>query len=237
MKDDGEERTPLQLTMGWGTLEMVKCLVDAGALVNDPARETSHTALGEAVRLQNLEMIEFLLERGADIEAFANEDMTLLELSVNSKYTEYGFSDDLAKIFKALLEAGADINGPTPRVQSANWNTALTTAIMNPDADKHIRDALDAGANIHQIGGGEMARTPLQAAAESGRIDITKELLKRGACVNALAAPDNGRTALQAACGGGKKSSKMISLLLKDGADVSAPAAPRYGRTAKVVNK
>lgn len=226
------EGTPLQLTLKWGTLNMVEYLVDAGALVNDPVRKSSRTALGEAIRQENPEMVEFLLKRGANTEEFAKEHMTVLELLVNRSETRFGDSDKLKKIFKALLEAGADINGPILREPSANWNTALATAIMNSYGSEQMYLVLDAGADIHQIGGGEMARTPLQAAAERGRSDIAEELLKRGACVNALAAPKNGRTALQAACGGGKRSSEMISLLLRAGADVSASAAPRYGRTA-----
>jgi ankyrin repeat protein len=233
MKGDHEMRTPLQWTMGLGTLEMVECLVDAGALVNDTASEASHTALGEAVRLMKPEMVNFLLQRGADVGVFANdEEMTLLELLVSRDRPLYQEPDVMGEVFQALRKAGADLNGPSHRKLTANWNTALTKAIMNPDFDEAIYLALDAEADIHQIGGGEMARTPLQAAAERGRIDITKELLERGACPNAPAGPDHGRTALQAACGGGKQSTEIISLLLEAGADVSAPAAPRYGRIA-----
>ncbi|KAH8592586.1 ankyrin repeat-containing domain protein [Bisporella sp. PMI_857] len=82
------------------------------------------------------------------------------------------------------------------------------------------------------MGGGTGALTPLQAAAQKSEINIARELLRRGACINAPAAPDHGRTALQAACEGGRRSEEMISLLLEEGADFLAPPAPRYGRTA-----
>lgn len=233
VKDDIDMRTPLQLAMELGTMEMVEYLVDAKGLVSNKTRGASHTDLGEAVSLMYPEIVRLLLQRNAEVGGFANDrEMTVLEISVTRDDARGSSSDEDMEVFHALLEAGADLNGPSCRKRTSNWNTTLTTAIMNPHADKQIRIALDRGAGIHQMGGGKNARTPLQAAAESGRIDITKELLRRGACVNAPAAPDHGRTALQAACGGGKQSTELISLLLAEGADVSAPAARIYGRTA-----
>jgi ankyrin repeat protein len=147
-------------------------------------------ALGEAVKIREYEVVKFLLKKGANVMMFANDqDMILLELSVSRDNAWRTSSKESVELFQVLLEAGADINGPTPRNPTAHWNTALTTAVMDPNVDKQIHLALGAGADIHKVGGSKIARTPLQAAAESGRADIAKELLERAAYVNAPATP------------------------------------------------
>jgi ankyrin repeat protein len=221
--------TPLQLAVRCASLKVVRYLVDVGADINYNHEYCSHTTLGVAVRAVVPETVRFLVQSGANLNDFGDDqETTLVELAVG--YEKY--YKDGPEVFKILLEMGADINGPTHRKPGASWNTTLTKAILNSKEHEIIYLALDYRADIHQMGGGNGARTPLQAAAEKGEIKIVKELLKRGAYVNAPAAPDHGRTALQAACEGGKVSEDVISLLLAEGADVSAPSAPGYGRTA-----
>jgi ankyrin repeat protein len=227
-----------QLAACWDSLDMVRCLVDAGADINNTPEECSYTTLGEAVRAMAPEVVRFLMQNGADLEEFANDqEMTLLELAVVSgeyrgRLLEF-FNGHGLEIFNILLESGADINGPTHRKPTSNWNTALTRAILHSGGHEMIYLVLDAGAEIHQIGGGILARTPLQAAAQKGEVGMAKELLQRGACVNVPAAPVCGETALQAACKGGRRSEEMISLLLEWGADGSAPPAePHFKHSA-----
>jgi ankyrin repeat protein len=219
--------TPLLLAVRLAPLDVVEYLVDEGALINSAISDPPYTALGEAVAQGSIDKVNFLLRKGADV-AIYDGSMILLESWAGSAK-----DDTQMEIFHRLLRAGADLNGPTCRSPSWDWNTTLTTAIMNPGFDcEQIRLVLAAGADIHQSGGGSEARTPLQAAAQRGRTDIAKELLKRGACVNAPAAPDSGLTALQAACIGYEPLAELVQLLLEAGADVSAPPAPRHGRTA-----
>lgn len=238
LENDDQQRvycTPLQQAIKKRSPAIITCLINAGALINETISRTSHTAFAEAVRGSNYEIVDLLLEKGADVNAFANDQrMTLLELSANIGH--YLF---LQKVIRALLKAGAYVNGPTLPVRDLRWNTALTAAITNKllQGTDEIHLIIEAGANVNEMGGGQMARTPLQAAATvTGHchwsVDLARELLNRGACVNAPAAPDNGLTALQAACENGKESARMIPLLLDAGADVNATPSPRYGRTA-----
>jgi ankyrin repeat protein len=221
--------TPLQWAARWHSVEIARCLADAGADINGSSEYSPYTALEEAAQRGNLEMIRFLIERGADPKKFAdNQESTLVELAVC--YNDG--CESIPEILKFLLESGADINGPNHRSPGTSWNTALTHAILKSQEHEVIYIAMEYGADINQIGGGKGARTPLQAAAEKGDVKIVKELLERGACVNAPAAPDHGRTALQAACESAKRSEEIILLLIDNGADVSALPAPRYGRTA-----
>ena len=80
-------------------------------------------------------------------------------------------------------------------------------------------------------GNGDNGRTPLQAAAESGHLDIVESLLTANANVNAAAGSSYGQTALQAAAAGGHL--KVVQRLLVAKADVNAAAGNGgNGRTA-----
>ena len=71
---------------------------------------------------------------------------------------------------------------------------------------------------------------PLHYAAKYGHLDVVRLLLEAGRDVNAPAAKQLGRTALQAASQDGRED--VVKLLISHGADVNAPAAEDGGRTA-----
>jgi hypothetical protein len=59
-----------------------------------------------------------------------------------------------------------------------------------------VQLALNAGADVHQRGKGQVARKSLQAAAEVENIEPVKQLLKKGAKINAGPSMNYGRTVL-----------------------------------------
>jgi len=63
-------------------------------------------------------------------------------------------------------------------------------------------------------------------------LNLIKDLLERGANVNAPAAAEWGRTALQAACNRAQPSLELIQFLLDNGAEVNADAGINGGLTA-----
>lgn len=74
-------------------------------------------------------------------------------------------------------------------------------------------------------------RTPLQSAAEAGRLDIVRLLLSSDPeAINAAPISSHGRTALQATAGQGHYA--VAEHLLSSSADIHYPAAPHFGRTA-----
>lgn len=59
--------TPLHFAVRHGHFAIAQLLIDAGADVNARQEETnSNTAIAEAARSSSAEMVQFLLERGAD---------------------------------------------------------------------------------------------------------------------------------------------------------------------------
>jgi ankyrin repeat protein len=227
----GKILTPFQATIEFGTLDMVKYLIQAGASVNGTSKTTCYTPLGQAVHRVWLEVVCLFLSMGADVKEFADhKGTTLLELLMSLSNSWARTERSIKPVFNVLRRAGAELNHVGSRNPSTNWNTALTTALLSLNTSNMIWTCLEHGADVNQIGGGRSARTPLQAAAECGCISVIHELLKRGAYINAPAAPVCGRTALQAAVE--KRREYIVRGLLRRGASVNAPAAPDHGRTA-----
>lgn len=198
------------------------------------------TPLYCAIECGQPELLEYMIDAGADVNYMGRKcgdpwggdsEITLLELSLHKTDFSRRKKEDL-KIFQLLLKHGANINQPHTRDEGISWNTALTTAILNPYANEQIFLALEAGADINQQGCGIKARTPLRAAVEGGRVDIVVELLRRGANINAPPAETYGRTALQAICSSESTSTELALLLIERGADINAPAGKYGGITA-----
>uniref|UniRef100_A0A1I7U3D9 BRCT domain-containing protein n=1 Tax=Caenorhabditis tropicalis TaxID=1561998 RepID=A0A1I7U3D9_9PELO len=65
---DNEGKTPLYIAVEQNSLEAVKILVEAGAIINASCGSTFETTLHEAVRKKNLQMVDYLLSKGASMK-------------------------------------------------------------------------------------------------------------------------------------------------------------------------
>ncbi|KAF7549364.1 hypothetical protein G7Z17_g6446 [Cylindrodendrum hubeiense] len=225
-------RTALQAAARGGNLTLVQYLLDRGADVNLPAhKKRGRTALQAAAESGHLGTVDCLLDAGADITAppAKKGGRTLLEAAAKG---------DPTIIFKKLLTLGAPVN----RLNDAD-GCVLHNLIRGRDMDS-LKLALRAGARIEDrfvedIGGYVMeAMTPLQVAARRLNEEAIHLLLHYRADVNAPAAADGGRTALQHALSPTssnfefKTQLNIVKLLLDNQAEINAPASPSFGRTA-----
>lgn len=181
------------------------------------------TPLYYAVRNNNEEMVKFLLDKGAIIDALDNDSIT----SLASTYS--------LKMIKLLVERGADIN-----VKSDNGDTALFKAIQNCDSNYQksffsslkdmllsnkegkenlelIRILLSKGADVNERCTNGMTSVFIVQSPE-----ILRCLLKHGADLNVR--DNNGRTPLH-----NVTSAVIAKLLIERGVDVNA--RDRAGRT------
>lgn len=151
-----------------GDADAVRALLDAGADVN--ASDGLHSVLAEAGRshLSNAATVALLLERGASVHAVPKKR------GVPPLLRAFHQSDD-ARI-QLLIKAGCDVNalhphspGFTPLAELASWASLETLDLM-----------LKRGAAVNKKGLGKRA-APLHVAAASGRLDVVKMFLKRGA--------------------------------------------------------
>ncbi|XP_042652536.1 ankyrin repeat domain-containing protein 17 isoform X5 [Tyto alba] len=191
-----EGYTPLMEASREGHEEMVALLLGQGANINAQTEETQETALTLACCGGFLEVADFLIKAGADIE-----------LGCSTPLMEAAQEGHL-ELVKYLLAAGANVHATT-----ATGDTALTYACENGHTD--VADVLlQAGADLeHESEGG---RTPLMKAARAGHVCTVQFLISKGANVNRTTA-NNDHTVLSLACAGGHLA--VVELLLAHGAD------------------
>lgn len=162
-------RTPLQIAAGSGDIDVLRVLLEnrknIAAIVNaGPATKFGRTALQAAAEGGHIGVMEFLISNGADINArpISESGRTALQAAVERGHIH-------ATIL--LLRNNADVQGDGDTV---NATTALWRATCNGDI-KMVRLLLEHDANTsdHRAG-----RRALQAAVESGRLDIVNLLLE-----------------------------------------------------------
>jgi ankyrin repeat protein len=167
-------RTPAEITE----------LIAHGAEVNTPARHDLDTPLQLAVRFKRVDLVQTLLNHGADVNAppavlvpthdrWGYEPNELAPRSALQAAVEHSH----LQLIDLLLAAGANINGP--------WSQdAGATAVQLAAAKGHLgiaRRLLELGAEIDARRAELRGRTALEGAAEQGRLDMVQFLLENGA--------------------------------------------------------
>lgn len=159
---------------------------------------SGNTALHYAADWKLLDAVEFLIQKGAKVDARNANGQTPLFNAARS--------DDI-QIIKALLKSGADINardqsGSTPLHTAVRWN-ALQSA----------RNLIELGLDPDKQN--VAGKTPLAEAAVEGNIEMATLLLANGANPNVY--DITGRTTIVDAIKGNQ--TQMVVLLLKNGAN------------------
>ena len=156
--------SPLIAAASRGDLEMVRALVQGGALVNQKD-EKGFTALLRALQRNNDEVADFLVAQpGVDLNAQGSTGVTAL-MSYIAKRRE--------DVVTTLLSRGADAN-----LQDADGDTALHLASRAGSVNV-IRMLLDKGADLNARN--KMGGTPLMWAGVFGHKAAAQLLLERGA--------------------------------------------------------
>ncbi|KAM6537139.1 hypothetical protein FALCPG4_003085 [Fusarium falciforme] len=182
----------------------------------------------------HLEVVQLLLDKGADVNAqgghFSNalqaassgSHLEVVQLlldkgaDVNAQGGQFGnalqasSSGSRLEVVQLLLDKGADVNA-----QGGPLGNALQAALFGGHLEV-VQLLLDKGADVNAQGG--QFGNALQAASERGHLEVVQLLLDKGADVNTQGGLYG--NALQAASDGGHL--EIVQLLLDEGADINA---------------
>ncbi|CAH1396892.1 unnamed protein product [Nezara viridula] len=213
--------------------ETVRIILEAGTVGVDFQGENNITALMIASTRGNLDVVKFLVERGANInntaylafesvgklgerfrflKLFTLKNVTVPPTVIHTSALSVAVYEDHQDMLEYLIKCGADVN-----VMGQGW-AALNNAASIGKIEL-LKILLQNGIDVNSKD--LMGATALHAAAKNNDTESAKLLLQFGANVNAT--DEFGWTPLHVAAFFSRNASKaMLELLLASGADINA---------------
>ncbi len=229
----------------------IQKILDRGASVNPQGSPHGFTPLMELAQNGNAEIVEFLIQKGANVNTASRYGDTALMVAAKNGRVE---------VVKILVKHGADINA-----QDKYGHTALSLAkskfhdavisvlikagakqtaaseeeVPNPlfepgISSEQVKELLKKGANINGVDG--YGRTPLENALNYGNLELAISLIENGANIKNkpyLIFPINNE----------RKAIEIMSMILDRGGDINGRgydgrtplmAAAEWGRLSVV---
>jgi len=224
--------SPLMFASQQNDTESGRLLVKAGAQSNHAQPGSGMTALLVASSMANVQMVDLLLDSGANPNAADANGYAALHKVVRD--SDYGIATEqkgqILAIVKSLLKHGAN---PNQRVEQ-DKDKAADEIKRGANAFEGRRTALTVTEVLLQ------GSTPLLLAAEVNNLDVIKTLVEAGADPNIPT--ESGSTPLIMASGAGTDVQRMredderatsvetAKFLLDHGADINKPG--QFGWTA-----
>lgn len=218
---------PLLAAIREGHSGIARTLIENGAEVQ-PAVDVFgsgfrlFTPLQAACYYGDSELVSVLLDRGANVNAPASND--LKDADLDQTALSAAITSRQYNIVCMLLDAGADVNAPP----AGHGSSVLTSAIEN-GLKGIVERLLACGANLEA--GGRGASTALQAAILLNDTETVNKLLLAGANIDVVLDQwHKCETPLTQAIEA--KNYELMHRLIDGGANINNPSARLYGRTA-----
>lgn len=195
--------TPFSVACYHGRFDMARKLADRGVDISAPCQSLPPPLIS-AVNLDNPEFVTWLLEQHVDINGADKNGNTAL-----------GFACQLGHldIARRLVQKGAKITGENqavpPLVAAASKaDESFILWLLQHDVDLNCKDL--------------MGNTPLSEACHEGKWEVAKQLIQKGANVNAYG--HNGSPPVVSAVLAGNV--ELVELLIDAHADINIQVAP-----------
>ncbi|SCN88121.1 related to ankyrin [Fusarium fujikuroi] len=174
------------------------------------------TPLHYAISFRDVGIVKRLIKGGAVLDIFIDPGMlkkTNITLPTNEILTplQMSIQEDEHEITKILLDAGAGVDFRHPATGTA-LQLICSSEMEEGEKIEFTEVLLAKGADINSLPGESAGRTAMQAAAESGNLDLLKLLLTRDGNPFASAAKKDGLTIFQAALK--SRSAKLVTYVL-----------------------
>jgi ankyrin repeat protein len=182
-----------------GDLAKVKAIVDADAQVLKAKNNYRQTPLILAVQKRRIEVAEYLLARGADVNAKDSAEATPLS---------YAIAGGLSDIAKTLIDRNADIESP------AMWNMRPLAFALEFKRKDIAEMLIDKGAAV-PVEPGQEAYQLFFSACSNGFARLVDRMLEKGF---KIADDTNSRGLTQLAAAGG--SAAVVETLVRLGFDM-----------------
>ena len=180
---DGEG-TPLALAAKYGGLELAKLMVEKGVDVRTRNPYSGRTALHEAALQGRKSIVEFLIDKGSDVNASGTPgDTRTYGQIVGTPILGPAYRGHF-EVVKLLAAKGADLN-----FRGDRWRSPVSAAAFGGHREI-VEWLVNHGAEVnpfdhdHEL---EANHMPLLSAVDRGDIEMVRFLLEKGARVNAKA--------------------------------------------------
>jgi len=184
-----------------GDLTLVRSMIEGDKSLLESKIDTYFTPLNLASYEGKLDIVKYLLEKGADINTKDREGSTPLQNAAARGWL------DIAKL---LVEKGSNVN-----YRDDNDVTSLHFACMSGNLDL-VKYLVEKGADINAVS--KIGRKPAVEGVFSGNIEIIRYMESKGADMKNLEA-GTGNTALHIATGRGNID--IIKYFISKGYDVN----------------
>ena len=215
----------VQIAAMKNNFDLTQQLVSKGASVNSAVIKYGFgnrlgTPLQLAIFHRNLEMVEFLLDRGAEPEPSSIRESNIFVKDIrlcNWVKASTPLSEAIVageqKLIDILLSHGANVNHPSsPALVFAafagNIDICVSLLALGADPNAGTKNSY-AYMPLDEV---NLSMTPLQAAAISGNLEVVKLLIQAGSNPDTVYIVPNGCTALQHAVRKGHRDIVMYLL-------------------------
>lgn len=203
------EKASLNRAMNSGNLSELKAKVTKEN-VNSSLFGTGYSALFDAIALNRLDMVEFLVSMGADVNQIYVEDETSLTPLI------FAITLNNNEMLDFLINQNANVNQFNAFGQTAAFYSVYAPNVSDNERELLLSKLISAGANLDSMGPGQLDF--LGSAVSTGNLPFVKKAVEKGVDINKRYPAM--KTPLLIACSSNQNA--IAQYLLGAGADIDA---------------